>query len=82
MQNNWCRASSRARLSYRGVNQLPTPVRSALGPTAATSSSNKIFGSPTITRTSWRWRRKSPEDPLENMGAQRVREVGEQDVGY
>src|SRR6201987_2440746 len=53
----------------RGVNQLADAVKVTLGPKGRNVVLEKKFGGPTITKE------VELRDPLENMGAQMVREV-------
>ena len=54
----------------------PGPSRPRSAPKAATSSSTKKFGSPTVTKDGVTVAKEIElEDPFENMGAQMVREV-------
>ena len=60
----------------RGVNQLADVVKVTLGPRGRNVVLNKKFGSPTITKDGVTVAKEIElEDPLENMGAQMVREV-------
>ena len=60
----------------RGVNQLADAVKVTLGPRGRNVIINKGFGSPTITKDGVTVAREIDlRDPLENMGAQMVREV-------
>jgi len=60
----------------RGVNQLADAVKVTLGPKGRNVIINKSFGSPTITKDGVTVAREIDlRDPLENMGAQMVREV-------
>jgi chaperonin GroEL len=60
----------------RGVNTLADAVKVTLGPKGRNVVIEKKFGSPPSPRTVSRSPRKSSSaDPLENMGAQMVREV-------
>ena len=60
----------------RGVNGLADAVKVTLGPKGRNVILSKAFGSPRSPKTASRWPRKSTcPDPLENMGAQMVREV-------
>ena len=60
----------------RGVNQLADAVKVTLGPKGRNVIINKGFGSPTITKDGVTVAREIDlRDPLENMGAQMVREV-------
>ena len=60
----------------RGVNQLADAVRVTLGPKGRNVVLDKKFGSPTITKDGVTVAKEIDlKDPLENMGAQMVREV-------
>jgi chaperonin GroEL len=60
----------------RGVNQLADAVKVTLGPRGRNVIIGKSFGSPTITKDGVTVAREIDlRDPLENMGAQMVREV-------
>src|ERR1700680_2909106 len=60
----------------RGVNKLADAVRVTLGPKGRTAVSEKKCGSPTITKDGVTVAKEIElYDPLENMGAQMVREV-------
>ena len=60
----------------RGVNQLADVVKVTLGPRGRNVVLNKKFGSPTITKDGVTVAKEIElPDPLENMGAQMVREV-------
>ncbi|MGH9256630.1 MAG: chaperonin GroEL [Vicinamibacterales bacterium] len=60
----------------RGVNQLADAVKVTLGPKGRNVVLDKKFGSPTITKDGVTVAKEIDlKDPLENMGAQRVREV-------
>ena len=59
-----------------GVNQLANVVRVTLGPKGRNVVLDKKFGSPTITKDGVTVAKEIElKDPLENMGAQMVREV-------
>ena len=59
-----------------GVNQLANAVRVTLGPRGRNVLLDKKFGSPTITKDGVTVAKEIElKDPLENMGAQMVREV-------
>ena len=59
-----------------GVNQLADAVRVTLGPKGRNVVLDKKFGSPTITKDGVTVAKEIElKDPLENMGAQMVREV-------
>ena len=59
-----------------GINSLANAVRVTLGPRGRNVILGKRFGSPTITKDGVTVAREiSLKDPLENMGAQMVREV-------
>jgi chaperonin GroEL len=60
----------------RGVNQLADAVRVTLGPKGRNVVLDKKFGSPTITKDGVTVAKEIDlKDPLQNMGAQMVREV-------
>ena len=60
----------------RGVNQLADVVKITLGPRGRNVVLDKKFGSPTITKDGVTVAKEIElKDPLENMGAQMVREV-------
>src|SRR5437764_1079290 len=60
----------------RGVNQLADAVKVTLGPKGRNVVLDKKFGSPTITKDGVTVAKEIDlKDPLENMGAQLVREV-------
>jgi chaperonin GroEL len=60
----------------RGVNQLADAVKVTLGPRGRNVILDKKFGSPTITKDGVTVAKEIDlKDPLENMGAQMVREV-------
>src|ERR1044072_292997 len=60
----------------RGVNQLADVVKITLGPRGRNVVLDKKFGSPTITKDGATVAKEVElKDPLENMGAQMVREV-------
>jgi chaperonin GroEL len=60
----------------RGVNQLADAVKITLGPRGRNVVLDKKFGSPTITKDGVTVAKEIElKDPLENMGAQMVREV-------
>ena len=60
----------------RGVNSLANAVKVTLGPKGRNVILNKTFGSPTITKDGVTVAKEIElQDPLENMGAQMVREV-------
>jgi chaperonin GroEL len=60
----------------RGVNQLADTVKITLGPKGRNVVIDKSFGSPTITKDGVTVAKEMVlKDPLENMGAQMVREV-------
>src|SRR5271167_1744276 len=60
----------------RGVNQLANAVKVTLGPKGRNVVLDKKFGSPTITKDGVTVAKEIElPDPLENMGAQMVREV-------
>ena len=59
-----------------GINQLANAVRVTLGPKGRNVVLDKKFGSPTITKDGVTVAKEIElKDPLENMGAQMVREV-------
>src|SRR5258705_10346537 len=59
----------------RGVNQLADAVKVTLGPKGRNVVLDKKFGSPTITKDGVTVAKEIElKDPLENMGAQMVRE--------
>ena len=63
-------------LMIEGVNQLANAVRVTLGPKGRNVVLDKKFGSPTITKDGVTVAKEIElKDPLENMGAQMVREV-------
>src|SRR5512136_2386038 len=60
----------------RGVNQLAEAVKVTLGPKGRNVVLDKKFGSPNITKDGVTVAKEIElKDPLENMGAQMVREV-------
>ena len=60
----------------RGVNRLADAVKVTLGPKGRNVVLDKKFGSPTITKDGVTVAKEIDlKDPLENMGAQMVREV-------
>jgi chaperonin GroEL len=60
----------------RGVNQLANAVKVTLGPKGRNVVLDKKYGSPTITKDGVTVSKEIDlKDPLENMGAQMVREV-------
>ncbi|MCK5220131.1 MAG: chaperonin GroEL, partial [Candidatus Aminicenantes bacterium] len=60
----------------RGINQLANTVRATLGPRGRNIVLEKKFGSPTITKDGVTVAKEIDlKDPLENMGAQMVKEV-------
>src|SRR5437870_2562488 len=60
----------------RGVNQLANAVKVTLGPKGRNVVLDKKFGSPTITKDGVTVAKEIElKDPLENMGAQMVKEV-------
>jgi len=60
----------------RGVNQLADTVKITLGPKGRNVVLDKKYGSPTITKDGVTVAKEIElEDPMENMGAQMVREV-------
>ena len=63
-------------LMIEGVNQLANAVKVTLGPKGRNVVLDKKFGSPTITKDGVTVAKEIElKDPLENMGAQMVREV-------
>ena len=63
-------------MMIEGVNQLANAVRVTLGPKGRNVVLDKKFGSPTITKDGVTVAKEIElKDPLENMGAQMVREV-------
>ena len=70
-----CGEDSRRHI-IKGVNQLADAVRVTLGPKGRNVVLDKKFGSPTITKDGVTVAKEIElKDPLENMGAQMVREV-------
>src|SRR5260370_13470881 len=70
-----CSDDSR-RAIMRGVNQLADAVKVTLGPRGRNVVVEKKFGGPTITKDGVTVAKEIElKDPLENMGAQMVREV-------
>src|SRR6188508_3721698 len=68
-------AEARAALK-RGVDQLANAVKVTLGPKGRNVVIDKKFGAPTITKDGVTVAREIElEDPIENMGAQMVKEV-------
>lgn len=68
-------ADARTRLT-RGVNQLAQAVKATLGPKGRNVLLEKSFGSPTVTKDGVTVAKEiSLEDPVENVGAQMVKEV-------
>ena len=64
------------RMILEGVNQLADAVKVTLGPKGRNVVLDKKFGSPTITKDGVTVAKEIElKDPLENMGAQMVREV-------
>jgi chaperonin GroEL len=64
------------RAILRGVNQLADAVKITLGPKGRNVVLDRKFGSPTITKDGVTVAKEIElKDPLENMGAQMVREV-------
>src|SRR6184192_1171964 len=60
----------------RGVNQLADAVKITLGPKGRNVVLDKKYGSPTITKDGVTVAKEIElKDPMENMGAQMVREV-------
>ena len=67
--------SSRQKIQ-KGINQLADAVKVTLGPKGRNVILDKKFGSPTITKDGVTVAKEIElADPLENMGAQMVREV-------
>src|SRR3989475_9616381 len=69
--------SENARASIlRGVNQLADAVKATLGPKGRNAILDKKFGAPLITKDGVTVAKEIElKDPLENMGAQMVKEV-------
>jgi chaperonin GroEL len=69
--------SDHSRLAIlRGVNQLADTVKVTLGPRGRNVILGKQFGSPTVTKDGVTVAKEIElSNPLENMGAQMVREV-------
>src|SRR5882762_5742487 len=66
---------ARARLK-RGVDQLAEAVKVTLGPKGRNVVIDKKFGSPTVTKDGVTVAKEIElDDPIENMGAQMVKEV-------
>src|SRR5256712_9147394 len=66
---------ARARLK-RGVDQLAEAVKVTLGPKGRNVGIDKKFGNPTVTKDRVTLAKEIElEDPIENMGAQMVKEV-------
>src|SRR5918993_3980971 len=60
----------------RGINQLADVVKVTLGPRGRNVILDRSFGAPTITKDGVTVAKEiTLKDPLENMGAQMVREV-------
>jgi chaperonin GroEL len=60
----------------KGINQLSKAVKVTLGPKGRNVVIDKKFGSPTITKDGVTVAKEIElEDPMENMGAQMVKEV-------
>jgi chaperonin GroEL len=60
----------------RGVDQLSNAVKATLGPKGRNVVIDKKFGAPTVTKDGVTVAKEIElEDPLENMGAQMVKEV-------
>src|SRR6266850_3981793 len=60
----------------RGINQLAEAVRITLGPKGRNVVIDKKFGSPTVTKDGVTVAKEIElSDPIENMGAQMVKEV-------
>ncbi len=67
----------------RGVNQLADAVKVTLGPRGRNVVLEKKFGGPTITKDGVTVAKEVElKDPLENMGAQMVREVASEDLRH
>src|SRR5215210_9113903 len=63
----------------RGVNKVADAVKITLGPRGRNVVLEKKFGSPTITKDGVTVAKEIElEDPMENMGAQMVKEVASQ----
>src|SRR5512147_493282 len=68
-------ADARAALK-RGVDKLADAVKATLGPKGRNVVIDKKFGAPTVTKDGVTVAKEIElEDPIENMGAQMVREV-------
>jgi chaperonin GroEL len=68
-------ADARARLK-RGVDQLAQAVKATLGPKGRNVLLDKSYGSPTVTKDGVTVAKEvSLDDPVENLGAQMVKEV-------
>src|SRR5438552_16661648 len=66
---------ARSRLK-RGVDQLANAVKITLGPKGRNVVIDKKFGKPTVTKDGVTVAKEiEHEDPIENMGAQMVKEV-------
>ena len=64
----------------KGVNKLARAVVATLGPKGRNVVLDKKFGSPTVTKDGVTVAKEIElEDPYENLGAQMVREVAQQD---
>ena len=64
------------RMILEGVNQLANAVKVTLGPKGRNVVLDKKFGSPTITKDGVTVAKEIElKDPLQNMGAQMMREV-------
>ncbi|MEM1108200.1 MAG: TCP-1/cpn60 chaperonin family protein, partial [Planctomycetota bacterium] len=60
----------------RGVQQLSRAVKTTLGPSGRVVILEKSFGSPTVTKDGVTVAKEiEVEDPIENIGAQMVKEV-------
>ncbi|MDP4192978.1 MAG: TCP-1/cpn60 chaperonin family protein, partial [Bacteroidota bacterium] len=60
----------------RGVDKLANAVKATLGPKGRNVILDKKFGAPTVTKDGVSVAKEIElEDPIENMGAQMVREV-------
>jgi chaperonin GroEL len=76
MAKQICYSDSSRQAILRGVNQLADAVKVTLGPKGRNVVLEKKFGGPTITKDGVTVAKEIElKDPLENMGAQMVREV-------
>ena len=76
-------SEARAKLK-RGIDQLARAVKVTLGPKGRNVVIDKKFGAPTITKDGVTVAKEIElDDPMENMGAQMVKEVASKtsDVG-